>query len=154
MSSECIECRDQDAEQHRKMKQQVERDGGAQNLGQIARDDGDFTEDPESDVDWSGIGFAACLRQIAARNDSQAGAESLEQDGDGIGDYQDPEQPVSETGAAEEVGGPVARIHVTDADQVGRSAEGKDAAPQSEMRCADGPMDFAQGSRHHVSWIG
>ena len=47
--------------------------------------------------------------------------ERLEQDRHQVGDQDDAEQRVAEPRAAGEVGGPVARIHVADGDQVARA---------------------------------
>ena len=46
-----------DADQQRKVKQQIQGDGRAQHFGQIAGDDGDFAKEPERDVDRRGDRF-------------------------------------------------------------------------------------------------
>ena len=81
----------------------------------------------------AGIGFAAGLGQIAAADDSQARAERLQQDRHGVRHDQHPEQAVAEAGAAGQIRGPVAGVHVADADQVGGAGESENAPPQSEV---------------------
>jgi len=80
-NQQSIEGRQRHGGQQRDMEKEVEGDGGAENFGQVAGHDGDFTKKPEGEVDGSGEGFTARLRQVAAGDDSEAGAQGLEQDG-------------------------------------------------------------------------
>ena len=93
------------------------------------------------------IGFAAGLRQVAAGDDAQARAQRLQQDGHGVRHHQHPEQAVAEARAAFQVGGPIAGVHVADADQVGRSGEGEHAPPEGELRSADAGVDIGERTR-------
>ena len=68
-----VERGDQNARHQRKSEQQVQRDGRAQHFGKIAGRDGDFAERPQRVADGAGIGFAARLREVASRDDSQSG---------------------------------------------------------------------------------
>ena len=71
------------------------------------------------------IGFAARLRQVASADDAQPGGQRLQQNRHQVRKHQDPQKLVAEARAAFEVGGPVARIHVADADQVRGAREGE-----------------------------
>ena len=63
--------------QQRNVEQQVEPDGRAEHLGQVAGGDGDFAQHPEREVDGARVGFAAGLRQVAAADDAQPRADSV-----------------------------------------------------------------------------
>ena len=52
---------------------------------------------------------------------------------------------VAEARAAFQVRGPVARIHVADADQVGRPGKGEHAPPEGDLRGADGGVNVGEG---------
>ena len=90
------------------------------------------------------IGLAAGLRQVAAANDAEPRAQRLQQDGHGVRHDQHPEQLVAEARAAFQVGGPVARIHVADADQVGGPGEREHAPPEGNLRSPDAGVHFAE----------
>ena len=134
-------------DEQRNVEQQVEPDGRAQHLGQVAGGDGDFAQHPQRQGDAPRIGFAAGLRQVAAGDDAQARAQGLQQDGHGVGHHQHPEQAVAEARAAFQVGGPVAGVHVADADQVGRPGEGEHAPPERHLGRADAGVDVGQRAR-------
>ncbi len=137
---------DQHAEQERDVEQQVEPDGRAQNFGQIAGRNGDLAKAPEDQVDLSGIGFAAGLGQVAPTHNAEPGAQSLEQNGHGVGHNQDPQELVAETRAAFKVSGPVARVHVAHADQVSRAGKGEHTLPERHLGGADGGVNLGQGT--------
>ena len=69
--------------------------------------------------------------------------------------HQHPEQAVAEARAAFQVGGPVAGVHVADADQVGRSGEGEHAPPEGHAGGVHGGVDVGEragvgvGGRNH-----
>ena len=138
--------RQQDARQQRNVEQQVEPDGRAQHLRQVAGRDGDLAQRPQRQVDAPRVGLAAGLRQVAPRHDPQPRAEGLEQDGHGVGHHQHPQKPVSETRSAFEIGGPVARVHVPDAHQVGRPGEGEHALPEGHLGGAHRRVNVGQGA--------
>jgi hypothetical protein len=62
--------------------------------------------------------LAAGLRQIAAHSDAEFGGESLQEHRHEIADENDAEQRVAEFGAAADVRGPVAGVHVADSHEV------------------------------------
>ena len=97
-------------------------------------------------ADRARIRFAAGLRQIASGDDAEAGGKRLQQDRHDVRQHQDPQKLVAEASAAFEVGGPVAGVHVADADQVGRSGEGEHAAKRSRPRRVHAAVHFGQGS--------
>ncbi len=115
-----VERRNHHAREQRKTEEQLQRDSRAQNFGKIARGDGDFASDPQQKGGAARIMFAAGLREIASRSDTEFGGERLEKHRHQIADEHHAEQPVAEFRAAAEVGGPVAGIHVADGDQDNR----------------------------------
>ena len=54
------------APHERQSEEQVERDGGADHLGQVARGNRDLAQDPQADGDGPRVAVAAGLRQVAA----------------------------------------------------------------------------------------
>ena len=89
------------------------------------------------------IVVAAGLGQVAAGDDAELERQRLQQDGHEVGEQDDRKQRVAEARAAGQVGGPVARVHVADRDQVAGPGEGEQLAPEtratSGRRCCDGP---------------
>ena len=65
----------QHGEQQRHAEEQLQADGGAQHLRQVAGGDGDLAQDPQSAETCARIGFAAGLGQVQAGDDSEPGAE-------------------------------------------------------------------------------
>ena len=90
------------------------------------------------------VGFAARLREVAPADDSQTRGKRLQQDRHGVGQHQDPQQLIAEARAAFQVGGPVAGVHVADADQVGGPGEGEHALPEAGMLRGDAGVDLGQ----------
>ncbi len=133
------------------MEEKVQGDRRAEDLRQIAGDDGDFAKEPERQIDGSRIGFAAGLGEVAAGDDSEARAQRLKQDGHGVRHDQDPEQAVAEMRAAGEIGRPVAGVHVTDADEVGGAGEGEHAPPEGTVVRAHALMNLRE--RPGLRWI-
>ena len=77
---------------------------------------------------------AAGLGQVVARADAQAHGERLQQDRHQVRQHDHAEQRVAEPGAAGEVGGPVARVHVADRDEVARAGKREQLAPEARRR--------------------
>ena len=77
------------------------------------------------------IVVAAGLGEVAAAGDAQAHGERLQQDRHQVGDHDDAEQRVAEARAAGEVGGPVARVHVADGDEVAGAGEREQLPPEA-----------------------
>ena len=128
---EDVEGGEADAPDERQAEEQVEGDGGADDFGEVAGGDGDLAEDPEDDGDGARVVVAAGLGEVASAGDAEARGERLQQDRHQVGDHDDAEERVAVAGAAGEVGGPVAGVHVADGDEVARAGEGEELAPEA-----------------------
>lgn len=120
------------------MKQKIQRDGSAQNFGQVAGGNRSLAKNPQRQIDRTGITVAAGLRQIPAGGDAQPGRQRLQQNRHDIRQHQHPKQPVSEASTAFDVRCPVARIHVSDAHQIRRTGECQEAPPAARSRYRNG----------------
>ncbi len=107
----------------RKPKQQLQRNRGAQHLRKVAGRNGNFTHHPQRDRHRSRIGFPARLRKIASGNNSQFRRQRLQQHRHQVAQQDHAQQRVTESCAAADIGGPVARIHIPDCHQVARPSE-------------------------------
>ena len=76
------------------------------------------------------VGLAAGLGEVALGGDAEFEREALEEDRHQVGEHDDEEQGVAVAGAAGEVGGPVAGVHVADGDEEAGAGEAEDAAPE------------------------
>ena len=132
-----VERGEADAPDQRNPEQQVQRDGRADHLGQVAGGDGDLAEHPEHEAHGARVVVAAGLRQVAPGRDAQLEGERLQQDRHQVGDQDDAQQRVAEPRAAGEVGGPVARVHVADRHHVARARRRR--APCARRRRRAGP---------------
>ena len=91
------------------------------------------------------VAVAAGLGEVASAGDAEARGQRLQQDRHQVGDHDDAEQRVAEARAAGEVGGPVARVHVADRDQVARAGEGEQLAPEAgAVRDRHRAVDFGE----------
>ena len=130
----------------REAEEEVEGDGGADDLGEVAGGDGELADEPEGDGDRARVVVAAGLGEVASAGDAEAGGEGLEQDRHEVADHDDAEEGVAVAGAAGEVGGPVAGVHVADGDEVARAGEGEELAPEAGVvGDGDGAVDFGEG---------
>ena len=130
------------------MEQQIERDRRPDDFGEIAGGDRDLAQHPQKNRDRARVVIAAGLREIAAGDDAELRGEPLQQNRHQIGEQDHAEQRVAEPRAAGEIGGPVARVHVADRDQVARTGEGQQLAPEAGVcRDGDGAVDFGQAVR-------
>ena len=77
---EDVERGEADAPDQREAEEQVEGDGGADDLGEVAGGDGDLAEQPEDDGDGARVVVAAGLGEVASAGDAEARGERLEQD--------------------------------------------------------------------------
>ena len=152
---EHVERREADAPDERQAEEQVEGDGGADDLGEVAGGDGDLAEEPQDDGDRPGVVVAAGLGEVAAAGDAEARGERLQQDRHQVRDHDHAEQRVAEAGAAGEVGGPVAGVHVADGDQVARARRRPTSSSRSRRRAGSaiepwtsGRLTSLAGSRH------
>jgi hypothetical protein len=139
-----VEHRDRHAPGERYAEQQVERDGGANDLRQIAGGDGDLTEHPEREAGGSREVIAAGLSEVATGDDAEFGGEALQQDRHEVRKQDDAEQRVPELRSSGEVSSPVAGVHVADRDEVSGSGKGEDFAEPVRMRDRDRPIDLGQ----------
>ena len=87
-------------------------------------------------VDRPRVAVAAGLREIAAAGDAEPRGQRLQQDRHQVRHHDDAEQRVAVARAAGEVGRPVAGIHVADGDEVARTGEGEELAPEAGGRAA------------------
>ena len=121
-----------DAPDQRDSEQQVQRDGRADYLGQVARRDRDLAQHPQHEADRPRIVVAARLRQIASGGDAELERERLEQNRHQVRQQDDAEQGVAEARPAGQIGGPVARVHVADRHHVARAGERQRLAPERD----------------------
>jgi hypothetical protein len=122
-------------------EKQLEGDGRAEYLRQVAGYDGDFRENPKSDGHRAGILLAAGLGQIRSSGHAQLHAQRLKKHGHQAAEHDDRKKGVAELRAAGHVGGPIARIHIADGNQVTGSGKRQQAAEES---CPDGHTDGAE----------
>ena len=133
---ERVERRDQRAADQRNAEEQLQRDGRADHLGQVAGDDRRLAGEPEHQIDRPRVVVAAGLREIAAGDDAEPRGERLQQDRHQVRQQDDGEQRVAELRAAGDVGRPVARVHVADRDHVAGPGEGEHPAKPRCRRAA------------------
>ena len=135
----------QHAPDERQAEEEIERDGGADDFREVAGGDRDFAEDPEHDGRAARVAVAAGLGEVASAGDAETRGERLQQDRHQVREHDHAEQRVAVPGAACEVGGPVAGVHVADGDEIAGSGEGEELAPEAgAVRDGDGAMDFGQ----------
>ena len=129
----------------RDAEQQIEGDGRPDDLGQVARRNRDLGQHPEHDGRPARVVGAARLGQVVAGADAQPHGQRLQQDRHQVRQQDDAEQRVAEPGAAGEVGGPVAGIHVADGDEIARAREREQLAPEAGgHRDRHGPVHLRQ----------
>ena len=122
-----VQARDQRAPGQRQAEQQVQGDRAAEQFGQVAGDDRHFAQQPQRHRHRPGVVGAAGLRQVDAPGDAEPRGQALQHHRDQVRCQQHPHQLVAEARAAFEVGGPVARVHVADADHRRRPGEAEHA---------------------------
>ena len=127
-------------------EQQVQPDGRAEHLGQIAGGDGDFAQPEQDVVDRRRIIVVAGLGQVAAGDKPQPGAEGLKQHGHHVAHQQHPDEPVAELRAALDVGGPIAGVHVADRDEIGRPGKREQPPPPPAGGDRNRSVNFFQRS--------
>ena len=128
---EHVERGDDDARHERDAEEQVERDGGADHLREVARRDGDFRQHPEHDRRPARVVGPAGLGQVVAGADAEPHGQRLQQDRHQVRQQDHAEQRVAEPRPAGDVGGPVARVHVADRDEVARARKREQLAPET-----------------------
>ncbi len=105
-------------------EEQVQAYSGAEELGQIGRDCGDFSRCPEGPDGGAGEMLAAVLREGEAGNDAQLGREVLDENRHRVRPEQHPEEAIAELSSAENVGGEVAGVDVGDGGDEGGAKVG------------------------------
>ena len=128
------------------MEEEIEGDGGAQNFGEVAGGDGEFAGDPKKYGHAAGIVVAAGLGEVAAGDDAEFRGERLKKHRENVADEHDAEERVAEFGAAADVGGPVAGVHIADGDEIAGAGEGQDfAKPVGVVGDGDAAVGFREG---------
>jgi hypothetical protein len=125
---EYVQRGDEHTGEERESEEKLQRDGRAQDFSEVAGGDGDFANDPEKDGGAAGIMFAAGLGEIAPRGDAEFRGERLKKHRHQIAEKDDAEKRIAEFGAAGDVGGPIAGVHVADGDEVAGASEGENFA--------------------------
>ncbi len=133
-----VQAGDQHAVEERNVKQQVQRNGRADHLGQVAGRNGDLRAHPQRKAHPAPIALVAKLRQVPLRGHAQLQAQALQQNRHQVRRHDDEQQRIAEARAAGDVGGPVAGVHVAHRDQKSRARETPAAAASQSAsgRCA------------------
>jgi hypothetical protein len=108
-------------------KQQVQADGHAQHLGQVAGHNGNLAKEPEHQVDARRKLFAAGLGQVAPAGQTQPHCSCLEQHRHQVGRKDHRQQRIAKLRSARNRGGPVAGVHVPDRHQITGPGKGQHA---------------------------
>src|ERR1700733_3292691 len=137
-----VKAGDDDRPEQWNVEEEVEGNGTAEDLGEIAGADGDFAHQPVGPARPRRVPVAAALGKVFAGDDAEARGNHLHKDGHQAGEADDPQQTVLELSAALEIGAPVAGIHVADADEDGGADEGAPLLPKAGlmMRNFDGTV--------------
>ena len=101
-----------------KTEKQLQGNGAAHQLGQVAGNDRHFGQQPQGNSAEPRQELAAGLGQIHPSGDTQPAAERLEHHRHQAGEPYHPQQAISELRSGRQIGGPVARIHVAHGHQV------------------------------------
>jgi hypothetical protein len=110
-------------------EEEVQRDGGADDLGEVGRGDGELGQHPQPPHDRLRVLVAAGLGEVAVRGDPQLQGEVLEQHRHEVGDEDDGEEGVAVPGAGGEVGRPVPGVHVADGYEEAGAGVGEELPP-------------------------
>ena len=126
-----VQGRQAHAPHQRQMEQEIQGDGRADDLGEIARRNRELTEQPQHNRRRARVVIAACLGEVAAAGDAEPERERLQQDRHQVRQHDHAQQRVAVLRAAGEVGRPVAGVHVTDGDQVAGTGKRQHLAPET-----------------------
>src|SRR6266480_3981315 len=92
--------------------------------------------------------ITASLSEISLGRDPEPCAKRLKQDRHQVGKQNDAQECVTKSRSAGEIGRPVARVHVTDRDQITRTGKCEHLPPKSRARRnRNGAMRFRQTRR-------
>ena len=89
--------------------------------------DRDFAQQPLGDYRAPARVQPAGLREIETAHDAEAGRQHLQEHCHQARQQHDPQQRIAEARATREIGGPVARVHVADGNQVAGPEEAEQA---------------------------
>ena len=90
--------------------------------------------------------LAASLREVTSRGDAELRRKTLQKHRHQVADEYDAEQGVAKFRPATKIRRPVARIHLTDGDEVAWAGESQNLAdPGSARRKRNGAVGFGQG---------
>ena len=120
--------RDQAGGERRHAEQQVERDRGADELGEVGGDRDRLRLHPQAPGDRAREAVAAQLGQVAAGRDARLGRQVLHEHRHQVRGDDHPDEQVAVARAAGDVGGEVARVDVGDGGDEGGAEQGGAAA--------------------------
>ena len=115
------------------MEHDVDGDGAAEHLRQIARADGHLAEQPVGPARPARIPIPATLRQVLAGHNAQTGGNDLHENRHQAGQTDHPEKTEFELRAPLQIGAPIARVHVTHADEQGRPDKSPPVLPETGL---------------------
>ena len=127
-----------------KPEKQVEGDGGADDLRQVASGNRDFAEDPKPYRCAPRIVGSARLGEVPLRHNAEPHGERLQEQRHQVRQHQDGDQTVGEARASRNVRRPVARVHVANRHDESRSRKYQQFSPETG---ADGNPDGAMHLR-------
>ena len=140
-----VERGDENAPNQGNVEKEIQRDGGADHLGQITSGNADFGGDPEGDGRFLPVVEPAALCEIEAGDDSQLQRESLEEHRHDAGKQDDREECVIILGASGQICGPVSGIHVAHRHQVTGACKGEQLPPKTAaFRNLQGSVNFGK----------
>ncbi len=145
-----VGCRQAHPPHQRQPEKQIEGDGRADHLREIAGRDRELAEQPQDDRRRPRIVIAARLSEIPPAGDAEPQGERLQQDRHQVRQHDHAEERVAVSRSSREVGRPVAGIHVTDRNQVTGAGEREQLLPEAaRIRNRDRPVHFrkADGRR-------
>jgi len=124
--------RDQPGGEEGDAEDQVQAEGGADELGEVGCHGHDLGLDPQHHVCGLAEGLSAQFGQALAGGDRRLRGQVLDQDGHQVGHHDHPDELVSVTGTGGEVGREVAGIDVGDRGDEG-GPQDRGAAPETAL---------------------
>src|SRR6266851_1924599 len=115
------------------MEHEVDGDRAAQHLREITSSDSDFAEQPVWPASPAWIPIPAALGQVFSSHNSETRRNDLHEDRHQAGQADHPQQSIFVLRTTRQIGAPVARIHVSDADQNGRPNERPPLLPKASL---------------------
>ena len=143
---------DQAAPHQRNAEKQLQRDGRADDLRQIAGGNGQLAQHPEEPHHRPGVMVPAGLRQVAPGGHAQLDAQVLEQDRHEVGQQDDEQERIAKLRAPRQVGGPIPRVHVAHCHQKARPGKRPHLLPERQIpRHRDGAVHLGQADRRRLA---